>query len=728
MQHIDRNAKTPPPLQARRILGFAPWLVGSAALTLAACGGSNSPVSADAPAVTAPGTTIPGTTTPGTTPPGAGTPGVAGAAVLSGVAATGAALAGAAVTVTDSAGATVCAVTTLANGSYSCTLPAATAAPLVIRAALGDTVLYGVSAGATTATANVTPLTTILASRLAPDGDPASLAATIRTAPATLTAATLQAQVTALLTALKPVLDLLGTSFDPVSGIFQADGSGQDRVLDAIAVSVRPDGSAANIEISLKSAITGASPDPVSVTFRSDAAIPTLPVTADTRIPTLPTPAILSAFASRLNACFALPLSQRVNAASDTAAVTGTAADLIAAACRTLFVGDDPATYLNSGATVGRDTNNTGAYAGFFRPGATGLVWDRLGVEFVRANGDFVITYRTTTTAGEIDTGTQGVRLVDGALKLSGNNYVYSAGVNPYSEDRESLRMPAYSYNTTGYTVAIPNRLDSSGNTIFSRVEVTTPFGQALTFLPSPGLSNLQIAINGSASGTTIVRQAAAYQNTAMAGDPRTLETGLFYTPTAYSDAELAAVPNLGLWSFRFVHLDATRADVLQSTRTIARAQTLAEIRQTPFVQFLAGTRTELANASPNGYVIFPAPGRTAPNIIDLRADGAPDFWTVPAGALAPTQMSVLGRAPFGSTTANQQGSRFNDGTSFASTARSAIVYCSVASAGDRHCDNSLGFQQYAQGSTFNLIELYGRNARQVILSKKLSLYPLLTP
>jgi len=699
-------------------------LACAALLMLSACGGSSNDPIAQTPS---PGG---GVTGGGTSGGGSGTDAPT-LAILAGVAATGAPFAGADLTVVDQTGATVCAQSTLPNGSYSCPLPATTVAPLVIRAALAGTVLYSVATASTSGTANVTPLTTVVVSRLAPKGDPAQLAEAIRNAPASVTAATVKTQVDALVAALQPVLALLGETIDPLTGVFAADGTGQDKVLDALSITVNPDGTAANIEIAVKATPTAAQPDVPSLKFRSDVAtIDPITLATGTTIPVLPKPDKLADFATRLTACFALPVSRRVTASSDSVNATGTASDVIAPACRTLFAGDDPSTYLNSGSAVGRDANNGGAFAGLFRPGATNLVWDRVTTEFVRENGDLVVSYRTTTAAKEIDTGTLVARAgSDGTVKLIGNQYVYAASVNPYSEDREFVNTPAFSYNTTGYTLNVTNRLDGNGNPVFSRVEVTTPISSqpVLTLLPSPGLSFMPIAINNAASGTDILRLAGSYQNSGTAGLPAQKELTLVFTPTPYTDTQIAALPNLSRWTYRFVHADGVTPDVIQSYHTIARAQTIAEIRQTPFVQFSAATKAEIvAETSANGYYIFnTAPNLVEPNIIDIRPNGGGDAWVVPAGAQAPTNISLNGRAPFGSTTAGQQGGRFNDGSGVSIYARSGIVYCSSVSVDDKHCDTSTNVRQYALGTTFNLIELSGRTARQVTISKKAALYKL---
>ena len=90
---------------------------------------------------------------------------------MSGVVASGSPFAGASLTVIDRTGATVCDTSTDAKGAYSCILPPATVPPLAITARRDDQALYSVSASLTGGRVNVTPLTTIVVSRLSPNGD-----------------------------------------------------------------------------------------------------------------------------------------------------------------------------------------------------------------------------------------------------------------------------------------------------------------------------------------------------------------------------------------------------------------------------------------------------------------------------------------------------------------------------------------------------------------------------
>ncbi|MDB5828749.1 MAG: hypothetical protein JWQ73_2969 [Variovorax sp.] len=705
-------------MQSRK-LKIKASLTAAVLLSLAACGGGGGgsgggfaiPASTPAPVAGGGSTTAP-------------------LAKLDGVAATGAPFAGATLTVVDQTGTTVCTTTTDAAGAFSCTLPATTKAPLVIKASRDDQTFYSTTASAADGIANVTPLTTIIVSQLSPDGNPASLAGAIQTNPSSVTAATIQTQVAELVAALKPLLDALGQgAIDVMAGGFTANGTGQDKVLDAISVSVLPNGSSANIEITVKTIPASEGAAPVSISFNTadTAATPTLPAITAAAVASTPTPAVVASLFDRLTACYALPLTQRVGgsgagaqgggAVTNTTNATGTAVNVTAPECKTLFLNDDPTTFHSNGYAVGRDSANNGSFAGIFRQGATGVKFDRGNFEFVRSSGDFVLSYRTVDRLGSIDNDTIIARNVDGALKLVGNDYAYRAAVRPYSEDREVINSPAFSSYTTGYNISIDNKTDSGGASLFTKVLVTPPFGAVRTYVPQAGLSSLVATKDNNTAPTAsgVVRLAAAYQNAATPGNLSEKEVNLYFVSPQYTESQISTLQNQSVWTMEFF-LVAGGSTVVQSYRTLSRAQTLNEIRQLKFVGLTPAFRTELvASTGTAEKITFGLPTTSEPNIIDFSADGNLDAWTVPELALAPTSFSANGRAP-------NNVDRFNDSTSLISTQRKAVILCTTQGVGDLHCTETNG-HQYAQGTSVNSFELWARNGRQVEVSKKINTY-----
>ncbi len=707
-------------------------LTAAVLLTLTACGGGGS--SGGGFAIPATGSTTTAAATPA--PAAVVEPSThASLAKLDGVAATGAAFAGAAVTVTDQTGTTVCSTTTDAAGAFRCTLPATTVAPLVIKASRDDKSFYSTTPSAAGGIANVTPLTTIVVAQLSPDGNPASLAGAIQTDPSSVTASTIQTQVAELVAALKPLLDALGQSaIDVMAGGFTADGTGQDKLLDTISVSVLPNGSSANIEITVKTIPTSDGAAPISIAFNTaDTAVtPTLPPIAAAAVASTPPPAVVAALFDRMTSCYALPLTQRVGGSgafaqgggtvNDTTNATGTDVNVIASACKTLFLGDDPSTFYNNGYRVGRDAGNNGSFTGIFRQGATGVTFDRGNFEFVRSSGDFVLSYRTVDRFGGTDNDTIIARNIDGTLKLVGNNYAYRASVRPYSEDRELVNSPNFSSYTTGYNVSIDNKT-VSGSSIFNKVEVTSPFSATkIVFYPQSGLSFLALSKDGTNTAgqvisSSIVRLGGEFQNKANTASVSAAETGIYFVSPSYTEAQISAIQNQSVWQLEF--FPTSGPSVIQTYRTVSRAQTIGEIRQLAFVQATPVQKAELiAGTSATGRYTFGVPSVGDPNIIDFSSEGNLDAWMLPAGALAPTSFSVIGRV------AGPGSASFNDSTSLSSTQRKAIIYCSSQGSADQHCDPTLT-SQYANGSSFNLLELWARNSRQVEVSKKLALYKL---
>lgn len=642
---------------------------------------------------------------------------------LSGTVATGAPFDNATVVVRDATGTVVCKTQTDHAGTYQCALPEGTNAPLALVAEREEQRLYSVTAHAG-GTANITTLTTVMASRLSANGDPAAIADTVRLKAGAIGHVELKQQKVSLAAALKSVTDALGLrELDPVEGPFSANGTGQDAVLDALAISVRPDGTAANIEITLKTLAASATKAPVSLSFRSDdAVIPTLPpLVAPEELASIPVPAMVNELISRLNGCYQLPLSQRVRALNDTDPVVGDASDLLATPCRTLFLGNDPAVYLSNGVRVGRDINNAGSFTSLFRPDATALRWDRGNFEYFRANGDATLSYRTTDLGGNVVNGTLTVRNEGGSLKLVGDGHRYSAAVRPVSAHRDMINSPLFSAYTTGYGFLIANRV-VNGVSIFRKVIVTMPSGDTMTLIPQPGLS---ILVTTKADGVTpllnngIVLR-GQYENPSAPGNLADREPGIGIVSPQLSDQQIAQLKDQSLWKLEFVHVDANTPNVTQYERTLSRAETLAEIRHAGFIDLTPAMRTKLTAATAtDGGLLFGAPSQANPNMLDLSAPGNADAWTVPDGAVALSTLTVYGSAP---QVNNLAGGSFNDSVALSSTMRKAVVRCMPDAVGDNHCDGSAGLQ-YAQGTKIRFLSMEGRDGRAVNRNKFILFY-----
>ena len=657
----------------------------------------------------------------------------AAATTLSGTVATGAAFAGAALTVFDQTGAKVCEVTTTAEGTYSCSLPAGTKAPLVIQAVRDDLTLYSTTASTATGTTNVTPLTTIIVAQLSPNGDPSQLAAAIQADAGAVTAGSIGDQVAKLVAALQPLLSALNLSIDPMSGEFTANGTGQDRLLDAINVSVRPDGTAANIEITVKALPAGEDSPPVSIVFRSgDAVIATLPPVDTASLVSPPTPAMVQALLDRINACYALPLAQRVDSPIESDGnAYGSAANVVAPACRTLFVGDDPANFVSAGAPVGRVSSGARrSFESLFRFGPTNLKHDRGNFEYFHANGDIALTFRWTDVIGNTDNDFINAKIVDGALKLTGNSNTYRAAVRPQLEKKDYLKHQNLVFHSVGYAISIDNVRDGNGDPILSKVGATTASlpGKELVLVPKTGLSTLVLTPDGtagSALNSALWRMSARYLDPAQTGSPSDFENANLFATPPYTDEQLGKIADQTVWKLEFFRADGTTPNVVQYVRTFSRVPTIAEAVQTPLVELAPALRAELLAESQNTArgIVFGAPTPSEPNNVDFSADGDLDGWVVPNGALAPTSFGVFGRAP------GPSGARFSETVTVRSTARKAMVYCQPVSGSDAHCvpaDNNSW--QYAQGASLSTFSFTARTARQVDVRKNFEVWTVTLP
>lgn len=655
------------------------------------------------------------------------------ATTLSGTVATGAAFAGAVLTVFDQTGAKVCEVTTTTEGTYSCTLPAGTKAPLVIQAVRDDLTLYSTTASTATGTTNVTPLTTIIVAQLSPNGDPSKLAAAIRADAGAVTAGSIGDQVAKLVAALQPLLTALNLSIDPMSGEFQANGTGQDRVLDSINVSVRPDGTASNIEITVKALPTGDESAPVSIVFRSgDATIAPLPALDTAALVQPPTPAMVQALLDRINACYALPLTERVDSPLESDGnAFGSAANVVAPACRTLFVGDDPASFVSAGAPIGRVSGQRRSFESLFRAGPTHLKHDRGNFEYFYANRDIALTYRWTDALGNTDNDVFNAKIVDGALKLTGNGNTYRAFVRPQLDKKDYLKHQNLVFHSVGYTLSIDNVRDGNGDPILSKVVATTASlpGTELVLVPRTGLNSLVLTPDGtagSALNSPVWRMSARYLDPAQPGSPSDFENANLFATPPYTDEQLRKIADQTVWKLEFFRADGATPNVVQYVRTFSRVPTIAEAVQTPMVELVPAMRAELLSGSQGSArgIVFGAvdPSGAEANNVDFSAEGDLDAWVVPNGALAPTAFSVFGRAPGG-------GARFNETVTVRSMARKAMVYCQPVSPSDAHCvpanNNSW---QYAQDASISTFAFTARTARQVDVRKSFEAWTVTLP
>jgi hypothetical protein len=615
---------------------------------------------------------------------------------LSGTAATGAPFVGAAITIIDKTGAEVGSGTAGPDGSFTITLSANAAAPFVLKAVRDDLTLVSVASDTSASTVNITPITNLIASRLSTSGDPEKLAAEVKANPDLLSSTKLTAKIDEVVKLLKPLLDAVGTTVNPLTGKFTADGTGLDRALDSLSIKITPAGtSTTNIEISVKQEATeGTQPQVIQFT-NADTTLTPLPAVAADKLVKPGTATLIAALLTKMNACFALPVADRVTTPDTN---NQPASTIKADACKEIFYNNDPTTFKSNGRVVG----SSGAFGNIFRTAANNLVFDRGTYEFTRDNGDIVIGYRSTDASGNVTYDTFAVRPDNIAaptkLQQIGNQYNYDGAIKAYHQLRTFVNQSASDYYSTGYVPAVNNTLDNSNNPIFSKVVVTTPKGGTVVLKPKSGYGTLQLEKGVTVTGTSIIRMRSVYASTDKAGqDPATADTHMFFASPAATDAEIAGFAHKSVWKFDYyLAANATATpDATQYYRTRARALTIGELKQRDFANLTDALVSSVASqSSAKGY--FPVP--TAGLAMD---------WTVGATALAPISVQVWG----GTVTGGVYSATFSDTLAVGSTLRTATVPCVRKSAGDTHCTGAVNVaSSYAAGIQLNGMHLFARD------------------
>lgn len=644
------------------------WLAAGCVVLVAACGGGGGGSGSGA-----------GQGGPTTNP----APTVGTETTLQGTAATGAPLGGATVTVIDKREVRVANATVAADGSYTVTLPAGVVPPFVLTASRDDETLVSVGTAAS-GTVNITPITNLLASRLSASGNPTKLASELAAGSATVDDATVASKLAEIVDVIQPVRDAIGDTIDPLKGSFKADGTGADRLLDSLLISIAPRVDApANVQIQVKQPADPATANAVSFTSPGPAPTRRLAPVAASALPEPGTAQRIADLLDRITACYALPVGSRT-------ASNGTGADAVSAVqCRGLFLNDDPATYLSNGSRVG----SGGSFSGIFRADAMGVKFHRGAFVRKRVNGDVVLRYAFTDAAGNTSFDTLVARqAMDAAgrpvLKLVGNQYAYPGGVIPYHQFRQffTLNQSASSYYSSGYSLRVANVVDSGGRPVFDRVEVTSPTGAVMILKPSAGGSLLNLVrTDGSISGTPVVRLGRAYADASNGGDPADRDTSLFFSTQRYTDAEIEQFREQAVWTFRYylASAPATLA-ATQTYVTLARALSIAELRTRNLATLTPASLTSLqALANP-----------TTGNFAPLPPNGPLTVsWQVPSGALPVTLLELIGR---------HQGGTFNDTATVTGSSRSGSIPCVAQTSADAHCAGS-GFASSAVGTGLSL-------------------------
>jgi hypothetical protein len=614
-------------------------------------------------------------------------------------------MAGAAIEVRDATGAVVATATADATGSYSLTVPSTAVAPFVVSASVDGVTLFSPLASASAGTVNVTPVTTVITAQLSPTGDPSQLASQLQAGAASFDAAKVASVVAGVTQALQPLLANAGVSIDPITGTFSADGTGYDRVLNSLAVTVRPEGDKSSITISVKSVPSDGS-QPPEITFTSGTTPPALPATAATApLPPTGLDSMLVAFAAKVQECMALPLTDRVTG-------TGSADTIQATPCRQIFFNDDPSTYKEGGANARAD------WAPIFAGSLTGMKSATPVLRILKPDGTMLVSWSNTTATGDLLFLRAVLTPQNGALKAIGNQFNFGFRVRAWSEMRDFLNTPGLSYRDTGFVVIVDNAVQN-GASLFDHAVVTAPDGTRITLRPQAGLSNMSVVKNdGTLSGGSVVRLAGRFLDPNRTTQPRTL-TGenVFWASNPdgsnadWTEAQIALMNNLGQWKadFFLAANTGTTPDFTQFATTTVRAFTPAEIARQPFAALAPDFRSSLVTAS-SATGAFPL----------TEGSGITATWTVPAGAIPATSVQAQG---FVSGT----GTRWNDSVPVSPAVRSTTISCTPQTTGDAHCSATTA-GSYSSVARLNLIQLVGDDINDMQWSSSNALFKVQAP
>lgn len=657
---------------------------------------------------------------------------------LSGVAATGAAYEGAIITVTDRSGATVGTSSAVgADGAFSITLSAGATPPFVLKAtrtsadgAVDALVSVVPSITGTTATVNITPVTHLIASRLAlGSGDPLKLAAEVAANPDLANDTAVQSKVSEVQTILAPILTATGTTdTNPLSGSFTVDGTGYDRLLDSCKITIVPSSpTSVNIEVAVKQKLDeGVSPNAVQFTNATSVTdITPIPTVDPTTLVAPGTATLISQHLAQLNACFALPVTERVDNPnpSGAAVAAATSSNIIAPACRNAFFQDGAGAiqYLSNGDRIGAVTDKP--FRGLFFNGATGLVFSQGSYEFTRTNGDIVIGFKNRTASGAETFGTMALRKDGDVLKQIGNQYAYPGRVAAYHQDRQflTLNQGAFDYYSTGYNLHVDHVTGGAGvdGSIFDRVVVTTPRGNTLVLKPQAGSSTLVLVkapgtVNEAQTRTIFVRLRSEFKSVNNTTDPALKDPELFFADRDfYTNDVIAKIPAQSLWRYDYYLAGntGTTPDATQHYKTRARALTINELKLQPLARLDATTLASIRDNASTISGTVPIGGDTS---IDIQ-------YIVDAGALPPTSLQIWGR--YDSGTGPISGA-FTDSASVASNVRTGAILCSKSGPADAHCTGASG-TPYVASAIVNGAHLWARDPAGREFAAFGAMYPL---
>lgn len=658
---------------------------------------------------------------------------------LSGIAATGAPMAAATVQIYGADGVALLQTpaTVAADGSYSASIPSTAKFPLIIISDDGSTKLLSVLAEAgASATANVNQLTNLIAARLSPTGDPASLISEIAAKLATISSSSLASKNQEMLAAIKPLLDALNLSANtnPQTVSFVANGTGFDKLLDSLDVKIEPKGASSTIDLTLRQSVKEGEDLP-NVSFSSDASYKTLPPVNANELAADGLSVKLQALLDQMTSCYALDKASRTNNAQ------GTSANITAAQCQAIFYGKNPGAYKQNGAYVKFDQHFGGIFTAnpgvkFISPKYYYTVSETVGNGVTGpTSGDVVFGYRWQDDYGNFQYEKNVARLdpSDNQYRIIGNQYNLPGGVSPYAQKREFPNDPNNSYNSVGYVFDLPCN-DRTKNWV--KVVITTPpYNESgdqgkITMKPNVtgvvcNYSYFTVEKNGFPTGTGFLRIQSKY-----AGDPpvtgmhpRDREgTYLFFVDQDMTDAQLEKLPQFGTWKFDYFFSGNTSdtASATQYFKTTARSKTVDGFKKSVPLPNLTTTlppviyETQATPQDPLTLVQHKTIGYFVPqgNKVDLTWSVASDANPLLKGSEPATYRARI-YGSYGNASQFSGGKwlrlGYEDSVQFRTSARSASIYCGEGAVANQ-CVNG-NFKNTSYETTVTEIDLISRTS-----------------
>lgn len=532
---------------------------------------------------------------------------------LSGTVATGAPMVGATVEV-YSAGIKVGTATTDSSGKYTTTALLAEG-PYVIKAVGGDTALFSVQLSADGTSVNVTPLTNLVSTLLSPTGDASKLATEIASDKAIADSSKISDKKALVKKIVMPVADAikLASDFDVINTKMDADGTGLDRVLDNVKISIANDASASTIQVMYKVADMDA--EPQIITFSNSdagsnviASVNGVKYSSGDVFDNTLTPKIM-AWVKRGNECNMLPVAERW---------TGTVGSKVlkSSICKKLFYNDDPSGIVVNGGQTAEQlflgtysstkyTEDTILEPEYVYSTAEGEVLVKVKSKYFNDDGSsYFRNYFFNLTIDKNN---------NNELRFKGNNSKYEATVNSVSYIRYFPYTKGYDQTYSGYEFDIPTAgtrsqvglpsisyKDANGNPITVKKAVVTAPNGLVTHLYNTGLAQLVACRSDtdtacSASSRRIVRSTFFNPANGEPEVPTDVNTALKRTrPAQYfsagyldydtnfgqmSDEAIRKLPMMGTFKFELTMSDNSTAT--QRVPFFGRPKTHKEILKT---------------------------------------------------------------------------------------------------------------------------------------------------